>query len=689
MLTAIANFGKLSRFQFGLAVCLVSLGLGFSAISNPISARSYSIDRVDVTIDINADSTMMVTEDREYTYDGEYNGFRREITLSNETNAALCNAEPTSRQCGGLSFLNIESFQFNGIEVPKGRYELLPAVTGGVRKLTVEYKFDNAPVQLAGETYRYTLRYKAYGALGFFSDYDLFYWNAHTSERDVPIKKSTVTLNYPGSVSIDANSSKVDTEFQLDFQTKNQGNAVTYSLTNLQPGANFTIVQKLGKNIVAEPASLRLKLSPSSQTLKFKSIELESADLAGTDGYTLLKGLPAAEYKFEFSNDQYTSQVVELTLRSGETKELEVILELSDSAKLLLGLLIFCNICCCLLGVLAPAAIYFLWRQRGKDPETTKAVIPEFNPPVNVRPYLLGALKDEQVDDVDITATLIDLAYGGYLKIVETKKPGIFGGKRYTLEKLAETSGLDEVERRLMEAIFSENNLVELDTLKYKFYAKLPAIRTSIYQKMVSLDWYRNSPEAVHSQWLVIGTAVLIIGSILGVVLIFLGVITALLAAIITGICLIYVSKHMPVRTAEGVEVLRQTKGFRMYLETAEKYTIQNLTPETFEKFLPYAMVFGVEKQWAENFRDIYTSSPSWYQSSDGDLFTTLILVNSLNSFSNASYSAFTASPQSANGNTGNSTSSSFGGGSSWSGGGGFGGSFSGGGGGGGGEGSW
>lgn len=52
-----------------------------------------------------------------------------------------------------------------------------------------------------------------------------------------------------------------------------------------------------------------------------------------------------------------------------------------------------------------------------------------------------------------------------------------------------------------------------------------------------------------------------------------------------------------------------------MYLETAERYRMQNLTPEVFEKYLPYAMIFGIEKKWARAFEilNIKASPPSWY----------------------------------------------------------------------------
>ena len=75
--------------------------------------------------------------------------------------------------------------------------------------------------------------------------------------------------------------------------------------------------------------------------------------------------------------------------------------------------------------------------------------------------------------------------------------------------------------------------------------------------------------------------------------------------------------------------------GFKMYLETAERYRMQNLTPEIFEKYLPYAMIFGIEKKWAKAFDGINMQSPTWYSGA--------VIANS-NNFSSGATPSFSAS---------------------------------------------
>jgi len=35
--------------------------------------------------------------------------------------------------------------------------------------------------------------------------------------------------------------------------------------------------------------------------------------------------------------------------------------------------------------------------------------------------------------------------------------------------------------------------------------------------------------------------------------------------------------------------------------------------PELFDRYLPFAMAFGVERRWARAFEGIYTQPPTWY----------------------------------------------------------------------------
>ena len=66
-----------------------------------------------------------------------------------------------------------------------------------------------------------------------------------------------------------------------------------------------------------------------------------------------------------------------------------------------------------------------------------------------------------------------------------------------------------------------------------------------------------------------------------------------------------------------GLDFLWKLFGFAKFLGATEKEKLElmnapELKPEVFEKFLPYAMVLGVEKKWAKKFENIFIKPPSW-----------------------------------------------------------------------------
>ena len=117
--------------------------------------------------------------------------------------------------------------------------------------------------------------------------------------------------------------------------------------------------------------------------------------------------------------------------------------------------------------------------------------------------------------------------------------------------------------------------------------------------------------------------------------------------------------------------------GFLEFLKRTDQDKLQRMNdPSLFERFLPYALAFGVADQWAKLFQGLYTSAPGWY-AGRWDSFSTRMLVRDLDHSMSSMGQSFSAVPRSS-GSSG-----------SWGGSGGGGGGFSGGGGGGGGGGSW
>jgi len=132
--------------------------------------------------------------------------------------------------------------------------------------------------------------------------------------------------------------------------------------------------------------------------------------------------------------------------------------------------------------------------------------------------------------------------------------------------------------------------------------------------------------------------------------------------------------------TPEKLETQSLIEGFKMYLGTAEEKTLQfhnppEMTPQVFETMLPYAMVLGVDKIWGQKFQNMLKTSSlanqqynsSWYV---GASMMNMNFANTLTSSLSQSIASSSTQPSSSGSGSG-------------------GGGFSGGGGGGGGGGGW
>ncbi len=129
----------------------------------------------------------------------------------------------------------------------------------------------------------------------------------------------------------------------------------------------------------------------------------------------------------------------------------------------------------------------------------------------------------------------------------------------------------------------------------------------------------------------------------------------------------------MPARSVPGTRALEHVLGFEEFLSRVEKENYARVvkTPEMFEKFLPFAMAFGVERTWAKAFKDIVRQPPQWYSGSNITSFDAGSFTGRMSALSSSAGSAMSSSPRSSGG-SGFSGGGSSGGGGGGGGGGGF-----------------
>lgn len=306
-----------------------------------------------------------------------------------------------------------------------------------------------------------------------------------------------------------------------------------------------------------------------------------------------------------------------------------------------------------------PVAVFILlltlWRRRGRDPKGRGTIVTQFDAPESLTPSQVGTVIDERADNADLSADIIHLAVKGYLRINRIEKKKMFGKKvDYRFDKLKDDTTLkNEFERMLFDGLFAKDKKeVELSSLKNEFYKDLAKIKKEVYKSVVDRGYFVRNPARVRNVYRTIGIAVLVVGDMAGMImesLIAVGSFT------ITGIIIIGFSFIMPVKTKKGVLTKERILGLKRYLSVAEKERLKfhnapEKSPEHFDKLLPYAMVLGVEKEWAKQFEGIHRKSPSWYSDYSGRPFAAAVFAADMSKFSSAANSALTSRPSSAAG---------------------------------------
>lgn len=330
-----------------------------------------------------------------------------------------------------------------------------------------------------------------------------------------------------------------------------------------------------------------------------------------------------------------------------------------------------------------PIPVFFIafaiWRRRGKDPAKLPVTV-RYEPPPGLSPGEAGALVDNTVDLRDITATLVDLGVRGYVRFEERdsrKLLGMIGSKEFILERLdppADAAPLAPHERLVFDGVFAgRGSTVPLSRLEDEFYTAIPGIKSAIFQQLLRRRYYDHRPDSVQQGWMAGGAilGVIIAGGGIGLAAKFLMTpVPFIIAGVLVAIILLIFGAIMPARTVAGARALEGVLGFEEFLTRVESENYQRVIvghPELFDKFLPYAMAFGVEKKWARAFAGILTEPPRWYVGTSITHFNIMHLSNSLSSFTSQMGSTMTSSPRSSSG-------SGFGGGGSSGGGGGGGG---------------
>jgi hypothetical protein len=363
--------------------------------------------------------------------------------------------------------------------------------------------------------------------------------------------------------------------------------------------------------------------------------------------------------------------------------------------------------------LLIPAVVfafaYRAWGKTGRDPEEKSDVV-TYEPVDGASPAELGRLLNDEARPPMrlITSTLVDLAVRGFLRIEETPQSNLLtrdvrdiaqslvhgqsGSTDYIIHfarERSECTGLKWHEEHLLDGLITatpsdgmtKRDRVRVSALENKFYISVRGIFEALDYELVFRGYYRKGPSSVRKRWVFYATFPLYGGALLELFMnwarvpydhgaLFAGTIFSVLV-------LLFFSQYMSARTIAGARAREAAHGFKEFLGRVEieRYKKMITSPEMFERYLPYAIAFGVETTWAGAFEGIYRTSPDWYTGGTGTFSATAFGYQ----ISDMSFSAATTMssmpPSATGGGLSSSGSGSGGGGSSGGGSGGGGGS--------------
>lgn len=568
------------------AVGFAVLALG---VVRSVKADSESISSFNSVIAVGSNGTLDVTETIAYDFgSNEKHGIYRDVPL----------VSPNGSRIG---------IQMTGVgNGSGGTYPYSDSVSGNALDVRI-----GDPNVLVSGLKTYVIRYVVQNAVREFSDHDEVYWNVTGNGWSVPVESVTASMTLPqniGGLTMACYTGPAGSTAK-DCSWSETGNAVTY-VTNkaLSPGEGLSVVLGIPLGYITVPP--------------------QSAAAANA---------VSGNYSRSAAGDFSVIPIVFIFF---------IIL-------LVVGVRIIS------------------WRSRGSFsgvslrtrsrpiiPKELKGqpVVVEYGPPDDLLPIEIGTIIDRKVDMADVSSIIMDLAVKGYLKIRYTVKQMRFWSDRKDFELVKLKDGSDLVHpayQMIFNLLFTARESVSLSDLQGSgatLFETLKRIGRKTSENIYDENYFDAAArDAAGKSRVYFGLGVLVLFMIFAAGMLFGGGFGFGFFMVFVAVALLIIELGRPLSpklTPKGVTVVQKTLGFREFLQYTEKDKLEMmnapaLKPETFEKFLPYAMVLGVEDKWAKKFEGIYTTMPTWYEDPTMTAFNGSLLVTNLMIFNGSFNKAF------------------------------------------------
>jgi uncharacterized membrane protein len=459
--------------------------------------------------------------------------------------------------------------------------------------------------RLSKGKHRYTISYITNRQLGFFNDHDELYWNVTGNGWRLPIDTVYASIQLPPGIP----GSSITAQGYTGFQSE-QGQQYTYAID----GNHITF-------------STTQNLQPYQ-------------------GFTVVVTWPKG-----FVHEPSWYQRLYWFLKDN--------LFFIWTMSLLLSLIML--------------VLYVFIVARRKNRQGT--IIPLFYPPAHFTPSLVGFMKLRAFKDKLLAADIVNLAVRGFITISSESSGSFFSENTYTLtlvkDSLSKKESLSEYEATLLTTLFSAHDSQEEPRALVVTEQNASIIQAAL--KKADEQCQNLSESYITTLCVIMYEIFLIVISILWLVSAIFSlffVIYFFVFILVIGL----INHFHRAYTPEGRRIQDQIDGFELYLTTAETERMNIIgtpptkTPELYERYLPYAIALGVEKQWTQQFASIFTAlaqqghvyTPDWYI---GGPFRINSFASDLGSSFNQAIVSSSESPGSSSGSGGGGSSGGGGGG--------------------------
>jgi uncharacterized membrane protein len=239
-------------------------------------------------------------------------------------------------------------------------------------------------------------------------------------------------------------------------------------------------------------------------------------------------------------------------------------------------------------------------------------------PPMALPPAIVGALYHQKVTSREIAATLIDLAIRGNIYIMDRERDFAFAKNNFDKRLISYEKIL--LSKIFSEHVFSNKEDIEKRINDHLYSKKISLFTSGVYNLSTRLGYFKTNPQNIHSKYRLVCLLILFVS--LGGFLVSFGFTDypylsfIWIGLMITALVIASLAQKIPMRAPMGREALSNWLAFRKFLTSKDRIPFSLNNVESFEKYLPYAMVLDCEVAWAKRFSEESFAIPRWFISS-------------------------------------------------------------------------